>query len=950
MAPPPKTWTLDLDRLALTVTQNGEEMFASDTELGATVAVGETFDDEQMEQTVPASGSDVDWVVTAQAVSEADDGSRVVYEQSQVFTEIDIAAPGLELTTTEVPLAGGYSTLNLCVRNQGTVAISLALNRDNGQAPGDISVNLLNAEGLVIGGTDLIATPPGAVLSGGVAYLSVPAGATRCAPVEVLVPADLEVGDRIVFAAVADGFIGGGYGSGPHSDTLLSGRLGSGITLSSYYGTAETDRASYSDDDLVLITGQAIDRDSGSPLPDTPLRIGFLYEGFKWYEDVVTDAAGDYSLEYSPIPGISGELLTWAAHPDVYDVLDQARFSFARLYLAPQTGTIRSSKNDTLRFSIEVYNPGSSPIVGFSQAFRAYRVGEDDEEIDEPTITGGFDLPTGFSVAAKARARVELTLTAAADAPDQAMVEYRLTDAAGASGTFEATVTLAEAVPLLTVTSPAPGYVDVGVNRGELATVPVTVKNNGLRDLEDAVLQLPETLDWISTNLPLAADGTVALGTIPVGGERTFDVLIAPPADQPFGYADDAFSITGSNTEDSFNVGVYTQITSSEQGDVAFTVYNFLGQLVPDAQIRLRNDDLRQELPVVRTDDAGAALVEGLQIGEWSWQVTAAGHSAASGTVEVVADQVVPVEPELVRSLVTIRFTVEPVPFTDRYEIKIEQTFETHVPMPVLVVDPPYIEFENVEPGFEVTHIVKVSNFGLKALDEVRLDVADNGTARSEPLISYLPRLGAMQTVEVPYRVTYRGEAGDLLPMAGDCGTPDLGEFIAGLNNLILGSTSSYFSGQEKVAMAAIATALTLYATQNKEAYAIDAITNTILYFTGCGDGRPRQGRCPSRGRRPLSVHLDQRSRRRRLLRRRHPGADGRRQPPAHRDPGGRGPGAGLRRRHGARSPRSRSATPTICASCATGRWRPAYCIGCGPPTSTSSMSSGATPGSPPAS
>ena len=57
---------------------------------------------------------------------------------------------------------------------------------------------------------------------------------------------------------------------------------------------------------------------------------------------------------------------------------------------------------------------------------------------------------------------------------------------------------------------------------------------------------------------------------------------------------------------------------------------------------------------------------------------------------------------ELFRSLVTVTFNVVPVPFTDRYEIVVEQTFETHVPIPVLVVDPPWQQFYNVEPGFEV--------------------------------------------------------------------------------------------------------------------------------------------------------------------------------------------------------------------------------------------------------
>jgi len=38
-------------------------------------------------------------------------------------------------------------------------------------------------------------------------------------------------------------------------------------------------------------------------------------------------------------------------------------------------------------------------------------------------------------------------------------------------------------------------------------------------------------------------------------------------------------------------------------------------------------------------------------------------------------------------------------PLTDRYQIQIEQTFETFVPLPVLVADANSKIFDNVQPG-----------------------------------------------------------------------------------------------------------------------------------------------------------------------------------------------------------------------------------------------------------
>ena len=72
--------------------------------------------------------------------------------------------------------------------------------------------------------------------------------------------------------------------------------------------------------------------------------------------------------------GFSGELRVWAAHPDVFDQLNQVTIAVYRVYVTPGSAEIRMSKNDTLDFTLELVNPGSLNLSGISAAFRAFTV------------------------------------------------------------------------------------------------------------------------------------------------------------------------------------------------------------------------------------------------------------------------------------------------------------------------------------------------------------------------------------------------------------------------------------------------------------------------------------------------------------------------------------------------------------------------------------------------
>ena len=91
----------------------------------------------------------------------------------------------------------------------------------------------------------------------------------------------------------------------------------------------------------------------------------------------------------------------------------------------------------------------------------------------------------------------------------------------------------------------------------------------------------------MTSNRQPNSSGTIDLGDIEAGEIITFDVIIAPPITENFGYQGDVFTITGSNTTETFTVNTWAMVSSDLEGSVQFKVYNILGQAVNGAAIRL---------------------------------------------------------------------------------------------------------------------------------------------------------------------------------------------------------------------------------------------------------------------------------------------------------------------------------------------------------------------------
>ncbi len=88
----------------------------------------------------------------------------------------------------------------------------------------------------------------------------------------------------------------------------------------SYYGevTDITPEVSTGDEDIV-ISGLAVDRETGELLANAQLRLVINVDGFERKVDVTTDETGSFSHTFEPIEGEAGIYTVRAVHPDLLD-------------------------------------------------------------------------------------------------------------------------------------------------------------------------------------------------------------------------------------------------------------------------------------------------------------------------------------------------------------------------------------------------------------------------------------------------------------------------------------------------------------------------------------------------------------------------------------------------------------------------------------------------------
>ena len=354
------------------------------------------------------------------------------------------------------------------------------------------------------------------------------------------------------------------------------------------------------------------------------------------------------------------------------------------------------------------------------------------------------------------------------------------------------------------------GPLETGVclNPNETITKTFQIANVGNGSLENVSIVEPDTL-WMDV-----ISGT-GLWDMAPGENRTIEVQFNS---YNAGVGDHYGKLeVVSDNHPTVDLDVHADITTMPNGTIVFYVQDAYGQPVADADITLVNQE-NYDSRINLTDGHGAVIFVSVPKGDYTYYVYSPNpeHYPSLGTIYVPPTEgcvgCQDVNVTLYTSYIDFEWNVTPTTIQDKYFIMLNLTFETDIPVPILVVFPPRID-EIIEPCGETNGTLKLMNLGLISLFNVTLspiemdngltiefdtDLIEEMKAKSETEVNYTLKLdcSSPECQIFDGRVVARGEYIHFNPFYTsetlytiDCGDTDISTTST---DVVYNSTSGY--------------------------------------------------------------------------------------------------------------------------------------------------------------
>ena len=655
---------------------------------------------------------------------------------------------------------GGTGKVRLSVENTSDVTVELLTARNNGRdASNELRLKLLDQDG------NLLSTTPYKQATGaGVVTLATGETVARIAPGErylsdpFVMPVPATSPGQVRLRLEVDQLH---YDTG-QADAIAIPGMGSErqVTLSNtpYYGeiTSAEPVVSYGADDIV-IQGHALDRDSGAPVPNAPLKIAINQEGFERLADVTSDADGAFRYVFKPTLTDAGEYQVGAIHPDMTDRPDQARFTINRVNVGPTTFKLNVPRNYAYKIDYRAVTGTGSQATNLHVVYAP-------EYQPSGSLEPGITVTPGAPINIAPRQNLSLPVSISGDntaAPSGHLVLAVFSDGSGTRplALLGVDYTLTDAKPAFYAT---PNYVQAGLSQGQTAIESVVIENKGFVAMNDVTATL---LDKDGNPAPawISLASNAALGTVDVGAKRSIDLNIAPGADVAEGVYELKLRIAGSNLP-AEDVNVFVSVTQSGQGNVLFKAADIYtatrdknGNLIPGlagARIFLQNEAVVSQTYEMTTDAYGEAFFQNLPAGSYRFKASAPNPQDSTGRFSIKPGLIVNEPIFLEYTLISVEWSVREVTIEDRYEITLDATFETDVPAPVVVLQPTSINLPKMAAGEVFQGELTLTNYGLLRADNVAASLpTSDDYFRFEFLADPPTSLEAKQRVRLPYRI-----------------------------------------------------------------------------------------------------------------------------------------------------------------------------------------------------
>ncbi|MCP4490028.1 MAG: hypothetical protein GY820_22315 [Gammaproteobacteria bacterium] len=526
----------------------------------------------------------------------------------------------------------------------------------------------------------------------------------------------------------------------------------------SYSATVDTvaPAASFGDQPVV-ISGQALDSLTSTPLANVLVKVVVSANGFERIEEVYTNDAGSYVLNYEPTISESGVLTVSVVHPDILARPSQGSFTIGRVVLTPNRLTLRLPYN--YQDSIDLM----TAIVGDATTATNLRLAFD--AVDQ---TGG-SLPTGITIdsspltlTANQSAKMPFVLLADSSAEATGSIVLKLySDESGttALNTVSIDYTLSEAAPALYF---SPNYLETGVVYDASISEVITLDNRGFAPLNDVSLQLLNADDSAAPNW-IYITSNKDVGVLDIGQQYAVNIHAAP--DSSVSVAIHEFKLRVSSTNYPVtDINIYVVVTQSGTGNVIFKAADIYTATLDEnnnpipglegASIRIQHEDTLVIEPTKVTDELGEVMFADLPAGRYRYRASAPNHEDLIGNLTIRPGITLAEEIFVVYQLVTIEWSVTETSITDKYEITLQATYETDVPAPVVVIEPGMTNLPEMQPGDVFYGELRLTNYGLVRADNLNFSLPGEDAYFRFEFPDILPtELDAKQSFVLPYKI-----------------------------------------------------------------------------------------------------------------------------------------------------------------------------------------------------
>ena len=522
---------------------------------------------------------------------------------------------------------------------------------------------------------------------------------------------------------------------------ISSGSLTQSVALSGsvanvYVFNTYVDEDVYAMNSIIPIHGTVTDNEN-APVANAEVEIGIHVMGLKRSLQATTNENGEFAAEFEPMDSESGYYTVNSGHVGNNSTAVHDEFNIPGMTIVADSYILCAvTQNQPKTASISMRNKCNLELNNIQVSVISAPEGCSINFM--PLNLGG--LETGDLV-------YTVNGTQLTQGNYYQEIKLKATSDLGAETNFSIWYYCAEPKGILDV---SPKQLATNMTRGQSKIVDVKLSNNGTAATGEITIDLPET-EWMSVV------GNDTLPSLAVNDSAYFSLRLSPDESTPLIPFEGNIAINCEHGEFAslpFSITAVSESTGALTVDVTdeFTYYGN-GQHLANAEVTLKGYYSLETVGHGYTDANGMFSMEDLPEGYYRVNVKADRHSEFNEIILIEAGTTNQRDIFLQYQAVTYSWEVIPTEIGDEYTIILDGTFETNVPVPVVIIEAPH-QIPDFEDSYSFNYVV--TNHGLIDAYGMVLHVPEDDEFLFTPLYDHKDTLFAQSSIVIPCVVTHK--------------------------------------------------------------------------------------------------------------------------------------------------------------------------------------------------